>query len=384
MTETKRKPGRPPGSKNKNSKSSSKSTAKSTAKGTAKGSTKASEGKINSRVKDEIVAILTIALGAFLAIAFHTELAGEVGIALSQFFKGVFGFAAYILPYYFIIYGILLFTNKTIHVGTKSVILLIIIFLMISLINSGRFITDEVITDGLLNAATHYNNGMNLDDGGLFGMVCGKLIVKLLGISGLYILASVAIIICMLLLMNTPVSRFFEKAKERKLAREASKEERRIEREKEEQIRNQQMQMLMEKDTHSTNAFGEAAASNMSDRQRKIMGYMSSEDRVSGRDGRREEQLDFSLGENKEKPKRGRRRKTDIEAGLASKDASPEADAFKNEPVIIGGFSPKAAEEKLTKSEAAKASLKEEDFNVTVTSADDYQFPAIDLLKKAS
>ena len=382
MSGTKRKPARPPGSKNKNTKSSAK--GKSSARSTASRSAKASESKVNSRVKDEIVAILIIALGAFLAIAFHTTLAGAVGVALSEFFKGLFGFAAYILPYYFIVYGILLFAKKTIHTGTKSVILLLIIFLMISLINSGRFITDGIINEGLFNMAVHYHNGMVLDDGGVFGMVLGKIIVKFIGMAGLYIFSSVVIIICLLLIMDTPISRFFEKAKERKEARAVSKEERRIEREKEEALRNQQMQMLMEKDTHSTNAFGEAAASNMTDRQRKIMGYMSNDDRVSGRDGIKEEPLDFSLGENKEKPKRGRRRKAEIEAELAAKQAAPEAEAFAREPVIVGGFSPKAAEEKLTKAEAAKAALKEEDFNVTITSSDSYQFPSIELLKKAN
>ena len=391
MSGTKRKPGRPPGSKNKNTKSSAKgksSSRSSSAKGTASRSQRAKESKVNSRVKDEIVAILIIALGIFLAIAFHTQVAGAVGIALSEVFKGLFGFAAYILPYYFIVYGILLFAKKTIHTGTKSVILLLIIFFMISLINSGRFITDEIISDGLLNVAVHYNNGMVLDDGGVFGMVLGKILVKFIGIAGLYIVASVAIIICLLLLMDTPISRFFEKAKERKEARAISKEERRIEKEKEEAIRNQQMQMMMERDSHSTNAFGEATASsnmnNMTDRQRKIMGYMNSDDRVSGRDGNKPEQLDFSLGENKEKPKRGRRKKSEIEAELAAKQGSPEAEAFGREPVIVGGFSPKAAEEKLTRAEAAKAALKEEDFNITLTSSETYQFPSIDLLKKAS
>ena len=388
MSGTKRKPGRPPGSKNKNTKSSAKgksSGRSSSAKGTASRSAKASESRVNSRVKDEIAAILIIALGIFLAIAFHTQVAGAVGTALSDVFKGLFGFAAYILPYYFIVYGILLFAKKTIHTGTKSVILLLIIFFMISLINSGRFITDEVIADGLLNMAVHYNNGIVLDDGGVFGMVLGKILVKFIGIAGLYIVSAVAIIICMLLLMDTPISRFFEKAKERKEARAVSKEERRIEKEKEEALRNQQMQMMMERDTHSTNAFGEAAAAgNMTDRQRKIMGYMNSDNRVSGRDGIKEEPLDFSLGENKEKPKRGRRKKAEIEAELAAKQAAPEAEAFAREPVIVGGFSPKQAEEKLTKSEAAKAALKEEDFNITLTSSESYQFPSIDLLKKAS
>lgn len=388
MSGTKRKPGRPPGSKNKNSKSSAKGrnsgrSAASSAKSAGSRTPGASEKKINSRVRDEITAILIIAAGVFLAIAFHTSVAGAVGMALAQFFKGLFGFAAYILPYYFIVYGILLFAKKTIQAGIKSIVLLAIIFLMISLINSARFIDDAVMNAGLFNMAVHYNNGMVLDDGGLFGMVAGKMIVKLIGIPGLYILAVVVIIICLLLLMNTPVSRFLEKAGERKKARAAAREERRIEKAHEDEIRNRQMQMLMEKDTHSTNAFGEAAAGNMTDRQRKIMGYMSSDDRVSGKDGAAEEPLDFSLGENKQKPKRQRRRKADAEVKTAANEAAAEAEAFAKEPVIVGGFSPKAMEEKLTKSEAAKATLKEEDFNISLASSESYKFPPVDILKKA-
>lgn len=408
MAGTKRKPGRPPGSKNKNSKStgSAKSAAKSSSRSTVKSGksakpagaaasrsqTGSAESRVNGRVKDEIVAIIIIAVGVFLAVAFHTSVAGAVGTGLSQFFKGLFGFAAYLLPYYFIVYGVLLFAKKTIHVGVKSVVLLTIIFLMISLINSGRFIDDAVINKGLFNMAFHYNNGMVLDDGGLFGMVAGKLIVKLIGLPGLYIFSVVAIVICLLLLMNTPVSRFLERAKEKKATCEIAREERRLERERETAIRNEQMQILMEKDTHSTNAFGEAALSanrqnaGMTDRQRKIMGYMNSDDRVSGRDAVKEEPLDFSLGEDKEqeKPKRGRRRKADIQPEAAAETvAAPEAEAFIKEPVIVGGFSPKNVEEKLTKSEAAKAALKEEDFNITLTSSETYKFPSVDLLKKA-
>ena len=51
-------------------------------------------------------------------------------------------------------------------------------------------------------------------------------------------------------------------------------------------------------------------------------------------------------------------------------------------PIIVGGFSPKEMEEKLSKAEAAKSMLKEDDFNVTTTS-ESYRFPPIDLLNKA-
>ena len=135
-------------------------------------------------VRDEIVAIILVAVGIFFIIAFQTEAAGSVGLSLSHFFKGMFGFAAYILPYYFILYGVLLFMKKTISTGVKSAVLLLIIFLMISLINSGRFIDETVLNERFWNVAVYYNNGMILDDGGVFGMMIGKMIVSLIGIRG--------------------------------------------------------------------------------------------------------------------------------------------------------------------------------------------------------
>lgn len=101
------------------------------------------------RIRDEIIAIIVIAVGIFLVIALQTSAAGELGRVLSEFFKGCFGFAAYFLPYYFILYGVLLFAKKTIGTGIKSVILLIIIFLTLSLINSARFLDPKALRYGL-------------------------------------------------------------------------------------------------------------------------------------------------------------------------------------------------------------------------------------------
>ncbi|MEE0744940.1 MAG: DNA translocase FtsK 4TM domain-containing protein, partial [Anaerovoracaceae bacterium] len=206
--------------------------------------------KLNSSVRDEIVAIILVAVGIFFIIAFQTEAAGSIGLSLSHFFKGLFGFAAHLLPYYFILYGVLLFMRKTIHVGVKSAVLLLIIFLMISLINSARFIDEAILNQRFWNVSVYYNNGMALDDGGAFGMMVGKMIVSLVGVPGLYIFSIVVIFICLLLIMNTPVSRFFEKAKERREKRremQAEREKEKLER-KAEQLERRQQQKRAERE----------------------------------------------------------------------------------------------------------------------------------------
>lgn len=395
MTEKRRGPGRPPGSKNKNI---TKKTAPKnrTSRSRVTGSNKNSKGAVaektglNDQVKDEIVAVLLIAVGVFMAVAFQTSAAGAVGMSLSRFFKGCFGFAAYILPYYFIIYGILLFAKKTIHTGIKSVILLTMIFLMISLINSARFINPITGAENMWNISYHYNNGMVLDSGGAFGMAAGGLIVKLLGIPGLYILSSVVIIICLLLLMNTPVSRFLEEIKTRKQHRAVLREEHLREKELQKQEKMRQMEMEMKLDMNSAGEFGEntqRGSSKITDSQRNILNYVSKESFPAEQNIQEEEQLDFSLGENNEKHRKGRRKKNIIRDDVPSEiedTAESEAVRKMKEPVIIGGFSPKAMEEKLTKAEAARNTLKEEDFNIHVTSTEAYEFPPIDLLRKKS
>ena len=311
-------------------------------------SSRSGESKLNSRVKDEIVSLILVAVGIFLIVAFQTTAAGSIGLALSHFFKGLFGFAAYILPYYFIIYGVLLFMKKTIHVGVKSAVLLLVIFLMISLINSGRFIDESILNQKFWNIAVYYNNGMALFDGGAFGMMFGKLIVKLIGIPGLYIFSSVVIFICLMLLMNTPVSRFLEKAKEKKEKHKASKEERMKKRETE------AVRPALPRDIPEYQYRSGSEADN--ERKKKILGYMQDDDLASGKDA-----------EESDEPVR---------------DEPVRSEKF-GEPIIVGGFSPKAMEEKLTNSEAAKSTLKDGDFNISVTSSESYKFPPIDLLKKS-
>ncbi len=392
MSGSKRKPGRPPGSKNKNSKAAAKSTSgrRSTASSASRNAASkagAGESKLNSRVKDEIVAIVLVAVGVFLAIAFQTAAAGTIGLGLSHFFKGLFGFAAYILPYYFIIYGVLLFMRKTIHVGLKSVILLLIIFLMISLINSGRFIDEAILNQPFWNISVYYNNGMALDDGGVFGMMLGKIIVRLIGLPGLYIFSSVVIVICLLLIMNTPVSRFFEKAKETKAKRAEAKEERMKEKQRQLEEAGRYAQTNRNAESFGGGAFrmsddgyGAHSDGGVTEGQKKILGYMQDDGLASGKDS---EELDFSLGEDSEKGRKKRVRvKKNADAVAALSDENDRESEGFGEPIIVGGFSPKAMEEKLTKAEAAKSTLKEGDFNINVTSSESYKFPPVDLLKK--
>lgn len=218
MAETKRGPGRPPGSKNKTTKGKTDSKAK------AKAQEIQAKQNADKRVIDEIWAIITIAIGVFLAVASFTGGAGKLGVIISLGLKGFFGHMAYVLPFYLIVFGILLFARQTSHFSIKTIVLLFVMLLMLCTINSVRFIEPDKIEWSWEIVGGFYTSGEKLLSGGFLGMVLGTVLVMWLGKSGCWIFTIVVTLICLLLLINTPVSRFFAKIGERMEERRLIKE----------------------------------------------------------------------------------------------------------------------------------------------------------------
>ncbi len=268
MAGNKRGPGRPPGSKNK-SKTPSRNVQETEARLEAK-----------AKIRDEIIGIIIIAVSVFLIIALQTQAAGTVGEAIAGVMKGCLGFSAFVLPYYFIVYGIMLFLHKTIHISVKSVVYLVIIYFMIVLINAGRF-TAEFAGREFAGLSKYYADGLALEGGGVLGMGAGVPLTNWIGAPGLYILSFVVIFIFTLLLVNTPVSRFFENVKRRKQRRQLEREERAAEKAREAEAQKQHLDMEMERFA----AARQPVTVDMTAGQRKIMGYMSDDSRVSDGEG---------------------------------------------------------------------------------------------------
>ena len=131
MAESKRGPGRPPGSKNKTTKNN---TGAATSKAKAKAQEIQAKKKADQRVMDEIWSIITIAIGAFLGIATMTNGAGAFGNMVGAALRGVFAHMAYVLPFYLILFGVLLFARKTSHFSLRTFLLLLVILLQLVVI----------------------------------------------------------------------------------------------------------------------------------------------------------------------------------------------------------------------------------------------------------
>ena len=219
MAETKRGPGRPPGSKNKTTKNN---TTSSRAK--AKAQEIQAKKRADKRVMDEIWSIIAIAVGAFLGIATMTKGAGEFGSMIGSALRGTFGFMAYVLPFYLIIFGVLLFARKTSHFSLRTFLLLLVLLLSLASMNSIRFLDEKDLQLNLEIMKGFYASGEQLLSGGFCGMILATLLVKWLGLAGCWIFCIVATLICLLFLINTPISRFvdkiMEKIEERRLVKE--------------------------------------------------------------------------------------------------------------------------------------------------------------------
>jgi S-DNA-T family DNA segregation ATPase FtsK/SpoIIIE len=216
MAEEKKRRGRPPGSKNKPKAN----------KGTQQKRGSAPAAVAGGRLRDEIWAIIILAIGAFLVVSLQTEAAGQFGLMISKLMKGLFGTIAYILPYYLILYGLLLFAKRTAHISGRSIFFLFLIFLMMTLLNSARFLGEgSQYSFSFQFIGQMFTQGAELKTGGAFGMTVGYLLVKIIGMTGLYILSIVVILISVMLVINTPVSQFFDALKERRQARKLAAEE---------------------------------------------------------------------------------------------------------------------------------------------------------------
>ncbi len=230
----KRGPGRPPGSKNK-TKSSSGSKSSQTAGMTAE---EAKLEKIRAmqeqydherRNLDVIWSITLFAIGLFLFFTVVMDTTGAFGRTVHDICMGLFGIMAYVLPFFVLIFAVLLVARKMQHAGSRSLIFSFLIFINMCILNSCRFIDETMPLFGMTDLMQYYFEGIEGKGGGAVGMWLGSILVKLFGKPGLVIIALAVILISVFLVANTPISRFFDnmmkKHEQKKLFKELEEAE---------------------------------------------------------------------------------------------------------------------------------------------------------------
>ena len=231
MAEDKKKrgPGRPPGSKNKSNKkkvSSSNKRSSSTAETAEQKQIREMQEKRNSNRKliDEIWGIAIFAIGVFLIFTMKSNSTGSFGHGIHNVLRGLFGGMSYVLPYFLIVVSVSLFLQKLQHLNARTASLMALIYLMMCALNGYRFVNADKVRFGFGDILIFYRDGVKGRNAGAVGMELANILVKFIGKPGLIILGLAIIIISILLVVNTPISKqihaFREAREEKRLIRE--------------------------------------------------------------------------------------------------------------------------------------------------------------------
>lgn len=172
--------------------------------------------KRDYRILDKIWGIIFLAVGIFLVITTQLNTTGTFGNAIHSLVFGLFGLMAYALPYYFIALALSLFLRKMQHINGRTTFFSFLIFVMLCILNSYRYLDETNIQLSISAIGDFFDGGIQLQNGGVFGMWLGGLIVKLLGKPGLIIFAVAVIAISVLLVADTPISKYLGKKREQR------------------------------------------------------------------------------------------------------------------------------------------------------------------------
>ena len=190
--------------------------------------------KEKSRLHDEIWAVVFIALGLFLVLSLHLNAMGVIGDSFKVLLFGLFGKVAFVLAYFLIFYGILVFAQKTAFMTTRSLIACIVLFICLTCIFSVNYVS--AIESGLFKKIGEVYK-LGPDASGVIGLLLGGLMYKLFSSVGLYIICIAGSIISLLFIINTPISSLIDNRKINKKAKINIKSRPQKEPERETQLR---------------------------------------------------------------------------------------------------------------------------------------------------
>lgn len=163
-------------------------------------------------LSNEIKGILMIAFGIFLAFAFLTETTGAVGAFIKDVFYGLLGMASAISCIFIILTGFNVFVNKDGKGNMPRFFLLAGIMLSTSILVCLCSGDTEFVAGGFIDqVVTLYRNGIQSHGGGILGGGLCKILVKLIGITGTWVLAIAAELILGILLTGVSIEAIFRK-----------------------------------------------------------------------------------------------------------------------------------------------------------------------------
>lgn len=163
------------------------------------------ESKIDSKLekrKNEILGLFLIAFALISFFAIFNSSAGLIGNYLSQAYYFTFGSGSYVLPIFFIYWGIQLIRSKQIKFNGRLLGIIILFLAIISIIDLGSQ-TEKLSV---------YNNYYQA--GGIIGYGISSSLSKLFAVSGAYIILSTILVIALLLIFDLFLHKIFKDLKD--------------------------------------------------------------------------------------------------------------------------------------------------------------------------
>ena len=164
-----------------------------------------------SGIRSDIIAVVILAVGVFLFLTTQLNITGMFGNAIHDWMRGLFGIASFVVPYIFIVISILMFMGRVRKRAVKVTLISISLFLCLCMLDSVRFIDAANPMISMKYFGRHYADGVAGNGSGVFGMELGGILGKFIGKSGLVIFALTIMVICILLIINTPLSKFLDR-----------------------------------------------------------------------------------------------------------------------------------------------------------------------------
>lgn len=175
-------------------------------------------------IHDEIMAFVIIVVGIILLVmSIKPESSGILGALVNKVLFGLFGKAAYAIPYFMILFGALVFTRRLAFITVRSGIAVTMLFVSIASMFSVN------LADGASKAGEAVALGFTTGKGagGLFGSLFAYLMLQAFGKIVLYLICAALIVIALLFIINSPISAGLDNAKIKHAAYKKAKEEQR-------------------------------------------------------------------------------------------------------------------------------------------------------------
>jgi len=192
--------------------------AKKSVKAAARGRAAADD---RARMRLEIASIILIAFGAFLVFALFSEASGSLGEVFGGWLSGIFGPMARALPFFLIVYGVLLIVGLIKGMRISRAVMLAAIFIIMCVLLAGRYIEvvdGEASIAGGGDASMVYSQSVDGNGGGVLGSYIAKGLAGWIGMAGLYILCIALLIVSAILLAGMPMSKAAGVVREKNLS----------------------------------------------------------------------------------------------------------------------------------------------------------------------